>query len=208
MSYLDTPTEAAAGGLDSDAVGRLFDAERARLGYLPNFARVFALRPQVYRAWAELNTTIKAGMDLRRYELATLAAALQLRSSYCALAHGTLLRDRFHDAETVRRIAADHHDAGLDDTDVAIMDFAAKVAADASSVTAADVDILRRHGLSDLDVFQVVLAAAARCFFSTVIDAVGAEPDAGYRTSVDPELRRLLTVGRPIAAASGEGHPE
>ena len=40
-----------------------------------NFERAFAARPEVYAAWAELNGAIKAGMDLRRYELATLAAA-------------------------------------------------------------------------------------------------------------------------------------
>jgi hypothetical protein len=34
-------------------------------------------------------------MDLRRYELATLAAAMRLRSSYCALAHGKELAERF-----------------------------------------------------------------------------------------------------------------
>jgi len=90
MSYLDTPTEGHAKG----EVARLYDADRARQGHVANYTRVFALRPEAYQAWAQLNTTIKAGMDLRRYELATLAAALQLRSSYCSLAHGTLLRNR------------------------------------------------------------------------------------------------------------------
>ena len=73
-----------------------------------------------------------------------------------------------------------------------------KVAADPSGITAADVDALRRHGLSDADVFQVVLAAAARCFFSTVIDAVDTQADGHYATSVEPDLRAALTVGRPI----------
>ena len=54
----------------------------------PNHERAFAERPEVYAAWRELNGAIKAGMDLRRYELATLAAARRLRSSYCCLAHG------------------------------------------------------------------------------------------------------------------------
>jgi hypothetical protein len=45
----------------------------------------------------------------------------------------------------------------------------------------------------------VALAAAARCFFSTVLDATGTEPDAAYRTELEPDLRRALTVGRPIA---------
>jgi hypothetical protein len=45
----------------------------------------------------------------------------------------------------------------------------------------------------------VALAAAARCFFSTVLDAMGTQPDAAYRTGLEPDLRRALTVGRPIA---------
>jgi uncharacterized peroxidase-related enzyme len=196
MSYLNTPAEATARG----DVARLYEADRARQGHVANYTRIFALRPEVYDAWARLNVAIRNGMDLHRYELATFAAARRLRSSYCALAHGSVLRDRFHDSATVSRIAADHRDAGLDPADVAIMDFADKVVRDAASVTAADVDALRRHGLDDVDIFQVALAAAARCFFSTLLDAVGAEPDAEYRASVEPHLLRILTVGRPVAA--------
>jgi len=177
----------------------MFAADRERYGYVTNFTKVFALRPEAFEAWARLNTAIKAGMDLRRYELVTLAAARKLRSSYCALAHGTVLREKFYDAETLHRIAADHHDAGLEPVDIAIMDFAGNVAGDAAGITAEDVDALREYGLSDLDIFHVVLAAAARCFFSTVIDAVGAEPDAAYRSSIEAPLREVLTVGRPIA---------
>ena len=47
---------------------------------------------------------------------------------------------------------------------------------------------------------DVVLAAAARCFFSKTLDALGVLPDAGFR-ALDPELQEVLVVGRPIAAA-------
>jgi AhpD family alkylhydroperoxidase len=57
-----------------------------------NYTRVFALRPEVLAGWAQLNGAIKHGLDLRRYELATLAAARALRSTYCAMAHGRVLR--------------------------------------------------------------------------------------------------------------------
>src|SRR3954452_9722759 len=56
-----------------------------------NYELAFAERPDVLAAWGQLNGAIKAGMDLRRYELATLAAARRLRSSYCCLAHGSVL---------------------------------------------------------------------------------------------------------------------
>jgi uncharacterized peroxidase-related enzyme len=189
---------------DTDAGGQaaaMFAADLERTGYVANLTRLFACRPAVYQAWRQLNEAVKANMDLRRYELTTLAAARQLRSSYCALAHGKVLRDRFYDAGTVRRIATDHRQAGLDPADVAVMDFAGKVAADAASVTAADVAVLRARGLPDTDILDVTLAAAARCFFSTVLEAMGTEPDAAYRTDLEPELSQALAVGRPIAPA-------
>ena len=40
-----------------------------------NMELVFAERPEVFDAWVALNTSVKEGMDLRRYELATFAAA-------------------------------------------------------------------------------------------------------------------------------------
>jgi alkylhydroperoxidase family enzyme len=161
-----------------------------------NFELAFEQRPEVYAAWVELNTAIKAGMDLRRYELATLAAARRLRSSYCCLAHGKVLLEQF--GEPVREIALDHRAAGLDAVDVAVMDLAERVVDDASSIGEADLQRLRDLGLSDTDIMDVVLAASARCFFSKTLDALCVQPDSSY-VEVDAELREALVVGRPIA---------
>ena len=163
-----------------------------------NYGRAFAERADVYAAWQQLNGAIKAGMDLRRYELATLAAARRLRSSYCCLAHGKVLLEQF--GEPVREIALDHRAAGLDDVDVAVMDLAEKVVDDASSIDDADLQPLRDLGLSGTDIMDVVLAAAARCFFAKTTDALGVLPDASYN-ELDADFREVLVVGRPIAAA-------
>ena len=80
------------------------------------------------------------------------------------------------------------------------MDLAEKVADDATSVTQADIDRLREPGWTDPEILDdIVLAAAARCFFSKVLDGVGALPDREYESKLEPELREALTVGRPIA---------
>jgi alkylhydroperoxidase family enzyme len=144
----------------------------------------------------QLNGAVKAGMDLRRYELATLAAAQRLRSSYCCLAHGSVLASQF--GEPVRDIVLDRRAAGLDEIDVAVMDLAERVVADATSIGDADLRPLRDLGLTQTEIMDVVLAAAARCFFSKALDALGVLPDAGYR-DLEAELREALVVGRPIA---------
>jgi uncharacterized peroxidase-related enzyme len=194
MAFIETVPQDQATGETAE----LYASDEATFGYLPNFTRAFSLRPRVYAAWRGLNGTIKSSMDLRRYELATVAAASRLRSSYCALAHGSVLVEKFLEPDVVCAAMADPRTADLTATDVAVMDLAVKVADDATSIEHADIDHLRSVGLSDADILDVVLAAAARCFFSKTLDALGVEPDAKY-AELDPVLRDTLTVGRAIA---------
>ena len=162
-----------------------------------NYERAYEERQDVLDAWGVLLTAIKSRMDERRYELVTLAAARRLRSSYCALAHGKVLLERF--GEPVREIALDRHAAGLDEVDVAVMDFAERVVDDATAIDEADRQRLRDLGLTDAEIMDVALAAAVRCFFSKTLDAMGVLPDASFR-ELDPGLQEALVVGLPIAA--------
>ena len=161
-----------------------------------NMEKAFEERPEVFAAWQQLNGAIKSGMDLRRYELATLAAARRLHSSYCSLMHGKVLRDQF--GEPVAAIARDRRSAPLDAIDVALLDLAERVMDDATSIDESDLRPLRELGLSDTEIMDIVLAAAVRCFFSKTLDALGVLPDAGL-AELEPELLEVLVVGRPIA---------
>ena len=183
----------------TEQVQELYASERRRWGYLPNYAPLFAQRPEVYAGWVALNGSVKRGMSARHYELATLGAALALGSSYCSLAHGDVLASGHLPAEQVAAIARGE-DAGLDPADRAVVAFAGLVARNANRVTDADLVPLRDAGFTDDEIFGVVLAAAARCFFSTVLDATGTLPDAEFG-AMPTDLREALTVGRPIATA-------
>jgi uncharacterized peroxidase-related enzyme len=189
MPYLHTvPPEAAEGD-----VRAMYEKDLATL-------RAFSARPDVLQAWLGLKDAITSDMDPRLYELVTVAAATAIRSSYCSLVHGNILATRYYPAETVVSIADEHADDALDEADAAIVRFARKVAEEAEKITQEDVDDLRDLGLSDTDVFNIVLAAAARCFFSKVLDATGTLPDSALRDLPD-QLRAALTVGREIAPA-------
>jgi uncharacterized peroxidase-related enzyme len=201
VAFIDTVPVAEARG----EVDKMYRDTQARLGYVPNYAKVFSHRPEVMEAWAQLQKSIKTSMDLRRYELVTFAAARALRSSYCSLAHGAVLKSRFLSAEELTRIARSEP-SPLDDRDRAIMAFAEKVVRQADGITREDVQELRDLGLGDPEIFDVAAAAAARCFFSKTLDAMGAEPDASYRT-LGEDLARALTVGRAISESPVESIP-
>lgn len=192
MAFIQTEPEHSA----TDEVLELYEADRQRLGYVANYTKVFSRRPEVYGAWQQLSGAIKAGMDLRRYELVTLAAARALRSSYCCLAHGGVLL-KFFNEEQVARIAQDDRNTDLSPAEVAMMAFAEKVTRHAHEATQGDIDALRAHGFSDVEILDIVLATAARNFFSRVLDGVGAIPDAAYG-GLSPVLREALVVGREI----------
>lgn len=193
MSFLQTIPEDSADG----DVAVIYERDLEREGYLPNYSRTFSLHPEAYLAWRGLIGSIARPMDKRRYELATFGASRQLRSSYCSLAHGKILTDQFFEPEVVQQIVEDREVLPLDEVDSAIIDLASRVADDATSIAEADIQRLRSLGLSDRDIFDVVLTSAARSFFSKVLDATGTLADSVYN-EMEPELRQALTVGRQI----------
>lgn len=189
---------------ESDAIGvtaEMYASERERVGYLPGYAQTFGARPGVYRAWRELAGELTAAMPLRRFELVTLAAARELRSTYCSLAHGSILAAKFLTADDVTQLAKGEFPEALDEQERAVVAFAAKAARGAADITTDDVEHLRSHGLDDAEILDVVLATAARCFFSTVLDATGTQADAVFATQLEPSLLDALTVGRPVAGS-------
>lgn len=196
MTYL---TE-VIGAADRPDIGAMYEKETEFWGYLPNYALLFAHQPEVMSGWKGLISSIRSGLDPRIYELATMAAARALSSSYCSLAHGKFLADRFYTQTEVARIAVDRDSSILSTAEIALMSYAERVATDATSIGQNDVDGLRQHGFSDQEIFGIAAAAAARSFFAKLLDALGAEPDVAFR-NLEPELLKALTVGRPIAEA-------
>src|SRR5262249_17405255 len=102
MPYIPTvPPEEAAG-----PVKELYDKELADQGYVANYTRTFSRRPDVLAGWGALKNAITSGMDPRLYELATVAAATAIRSSYCSLVHGRILATSYCQPDEVVSLAA------------------------------------------------------------------------------------------------------
>ncbi len=167
MTFLRTIPPADAAG----PVREMYEQAQNRFGYVPNWTQAFSLRPEMLDGWASLLRSVQSHLTVRQYEFATLAAARALKSSYCALAHGSVLADKVFDAATVAAIATDAPDTPLEPRERAVMLFAEKVARSADQITSADIEALRSHGYRDEEIFDLAAAAAARCFFSKLLDA-------------------------------------
>ena len=78
MTFIHTvPPEEATGPL-----AQLYAAKLQNGGAIDNGMQAFGLRPAAYAAWENLIVSIRSNMDLRRYELVTIAASTKLRCSY------------------------------------------------------------------------------------------------------------------------------
>lgn len=192
MAFIETISASWATG----ETFAMYDRQQKHYGYVPNYATVFSHRPEVLRRWAELLSAIKRPLDKRTFELATFAAAHELKSTLCTLAHGKALLEFFTTADVVA-MARGETPPSLSAADAALMRFARAVARDASSVTADDVAELKAHGYTDAQVFDIAATAAGRAFFTKVIESLGVATDAPLE-QMDAELRAALTVGRPI----------
>jgi uncharacterized peroxidase-related enzyme len=196
-------------GVDENAatgeVAEYYAGQRKAWGFLPNYAPAFSTRPDVAAAWNALNLAVRGGMDRRRFEIATIAAARARRSTYCTAAHSGFLRDVCGDEATMAAIAEHPDGAALSQEDRAVYVLATKVATDAAGIDQADVDALRAVGLSDADVADVVFAAAARSFFTAVLDGLGAQLDEQTAQTFSPALLQSMVVGRPVAVSPASG---
>jgi uncharacterized peroxidase-related enzyme len=179
---------------ESEADGKLreiYDGDLKNLGYVPNHAKVFSLRPEVLAAWREFQGSIRKNLRLKRYELVTLAAAMALKCRYCLLAHGSVLMKNGVTLDQLRAILTDFKNAGLDPAEVAMMEFAQKVIREANQISQADVDSLRMFDLKDIEILDITLTATMRSFASKTFDALGAGPDAVYN-DLEQHLSDLL----------------
>jgi uncharacterized peroxidase-related enzyme len=194
MAYIRTiPPEEAEGTLKE-----IYDKELSSQGFIANGTVTFSLHPDVFLAWQNLLKAIHSKMRLRRFELVTLATASALHCTYCLLAHGAVLRQQVFDADQLEAIVKDYHNAGLSPQEVALMEFAEKVALHAHAVQKEDIDTLRAHGLSDEEILDVTFTASARIFLSKILDAMGTEADMKY-LDLEPNVRKAMQKGRPFA---------
>lgn len=200
MSFIDTVPPAAARA----DVAAMYRRQQQAFGYVPNYAKAFSHRPELMARWAALFGEIKRPLPRRRVLMLSFVSALELGHSSCSLAHGSMLREFFSDAELVA-IASGRLDA-LPAAEQAMLRFARQVARDARAVTAADVETLKSLGFSDADVFDIAAVAAARAFFTKLLDALGVLPDASLAGLPAP-LRQTLGAGRPIDRTPCEALP-
>jgi uncharacterized peroxidase-related enzyme len=177
----------------------LYDEDTADSGYVWNVSRLWAHQPEtVNRLFELMSDAFKpSGLKFRQRGILVAAAASTLGDSYCSLAWGGKLANATKPdlAASVLRGTDDE----LNEQERAMAAWARKVVTDPNATTPADVQALRDAELNDEQIFAITAFVALRLAFSTINDALGAQPDPQLVESLPKEVVDAVTYGRPAS---------
>lgn len=184
----------------SPAVEAGYDADLAADGYVMNSTRLWIHRTDVQASYVDLRSLLTRESTLSERELAVLvtATASARGDPYCSpgqrLAH--LVGEGVSIADTHRRSSPDTHATGLLSPPGLALSPPTRTRPRRACAAAP-----RDCGLTDREVFEAACFVAFRLAFSTVDNALGAEPDLQLAQAAPASVREAVSFGRPVATS-------
>lgn len=182
---------------DTPEAAAFLTKQREADGFVMNLERAWAWRPDVAEAFVALRKrlTEESSLDPREIALLVCSTARVLGDSYCSLAWGRKFADMGGSALAAEVLRGGGGGA-LTERERALQGWAQQVVQNPNGATPRQIDALRTAGLSDREIFEATAFIALRLAFSTVNDALGAQPDPELVAAAPPEVRAAVTYGR------------
>ena len=132
-------------------------------GFIPNVFLMLAYRPDEFRAFMAYHDALmdkEGGLTKAEREMIVVATSAANQCQYCVIAHGAILRIRAKNPLIADQVASNYRKADITPRQRAMLDFAMKVAQQAEAVDEADSAVLREHGFSDDEIWDIATIAA------------------------------------------------
>lgn len=181
----------------SPQVDAFYDASRESDGYVGNFTRLWCWRPDLFRSFVDLRLSLMDATTLSDREVAIVVTATvsAMGDSYCSLAWGSKLA-KLAGGETAAGVIAGGLPGDLSARESALAEWCRQVVRDPMATTPEQVADLRGAGFDDREIFEATLLLGLRLAFSTVNDALGAQPDRQLADEAPAPVREAVTFGR------------
>jgi uncharacterized peroxidase-related enzyme len=150
-------------------------------GFVPNVFLSLAHRPAEWRAFFAYHDALMdketPALTKADRELIVVATSAENHCLYCVVAHGAIARIRARNPRIADQVAVDWRKAELDDRQLTILDVAVRFAVEPWTVTEQHLDELRRHGLSDDDVWDVGAISAFFAMSNRLVHLTATQPN-------------------------------
>jgi len=152
--------------LPADLRARIDEVEE-KSGFVPNIFLTLAHRPDEWRAFFAYHDALMdketPALTKADRELIVVATSAENHCLYCVVAHGAIARIRARNPRVADQVATDWRSAELDERQRAVLEVAVRFAVEPWTVTDRHLDTLRKHGLTDDDIWDV---GAISAFFA------------------------------------------
>jgi len=156
-----------------------------KAGFVPNVFLALAHRPEEFRAFFAYHDALMergSGLSKAEREMIVVATSNDNACQYCVVAHGAVLRIRARDSLIADQVAVNYRKADITDRQKAMLDFAMKVSNDAGSLGERDFDVLRSHGFSDEDIWDIAGITAFFGLSNRMANFLSMRPNAEFYT--------------------------
>jgi len=158
----------------------LFAKVKQRFGFIPNFYRAQAMRPDLIQAETQLGNAIinkDSALTRQQKEYIFLVSSAANLSTYCVTTHCEMIRMLGIQGPEPEQIAVDHTATGLPIGVKALLNFAKKLTLQPTKLSRADIDALRTFAYTDEQILEAVVLVAFAKFANYVAFGLGTVPD-------------------------------
>ena len=144
--------------LPDDIRARIVEVQ-AKAGFVPNVFFGFAHRPDEARAFFAWHDALllkeDSGLTKAEREMIIVATSGANRCLYCVVAHGAVLRVYSKQPQLADQLATNYLKADISERQRAMLAFALQVSDDSASIVESDFAVLRTHGFTDEDIWDI-----------------------------------------------------
>ena len=158
-------------------------AVQEKSGFIPNVFLTLAHRPDEFRAFFAYHDALmdKPGnLTKAEREMIVVATSGANQCQYCVVAHGAILRIRAKNPLIADQVATNYRKADITERQKAMLDFAMKVSQSAHLVGEADFDVLKAHGFSEDDAWDIAGISAFFGMSNRLANVTSMRPNAEF----------------------------
>ena len=176
MSLLHIPPiEEATGDLKE-----IFTEIESVMGHVPNGLRLWSISPRALKAqWSGIKSILSRPKEEQKlFTILRYLASDENGCTYCIGLNGGMLINFYGvSQDELTAMQKDPATAPLDEKNKALLLFALKAIKDADSVSANDIELLSKLGISEEEMFNIVLAASHMFVVNTLFKTFKVEQD-------------------------------
>jgi uncharacterized peroxidase-related enzyme len=168
--------------LAEDIRARILEVQE-KAGFVPNVFLTLAHRPDEFRAFFAYHDALmlkEGGLTKAEREMIVVATSGANDCLYCVVAHGAILRVYAKNPRVADQVAVNYRKAEISPRQRAMLAFAIKVAVDSARLEDADFAVLREHGFTDEDVWDIGAIAAFFALSNRMANLISMQPNPEF----------------------------